>query len=104
MGLGKNTVEEVSLNMYCIPSAEENIIMEMPQKIPIYTFSATLGHNGISILIFFKAPVLECIISGTWSSDIFFGTSSTYVLFQKSLFGLFIGSWSSYSCMDVGLI
>ena len=62
--------------MYCIPSAEENIMMEMLQKIPNYTFSATLGHNGISIIIFFKAPSLECIVSGTWSSDIFFGTTS----------------------------
>ena len=62
--------------MYRIPSAKENIIMAMPQKIPIYTFSATLGHNGISIIIFFKAPALECIVSGTWSSDIFFGTTS----------------------------
>ena len=31
----KTKVEEVPQNMFCIPSAEENIIMEMPQKIRI---------------------------------------------------------------------
>ena len=45
-------VDEVPQNMYHIPSAEENIMMEMPQKISIYTLSAALGHNGISIIIF----------------------------------------------------
>ena len=28
-----NTVEEVPQNMYCISSATENIIMEVPQKL-----------------------------------------------------------------------
>ena len=37
--------------MYRIPSAEENIFMEVPQKIPIYTFSATLGHNYIDSVL-----------------------------------------------------
>ena len=36
--------------MYRIPITEENIIMEMPQKIRIYTFSAALGLNGISMV------------------------------------------------------
>ena len=63
---GQMIVEEVPQNMYCIPSAAENIIMEMPQKIRIYTFSAALGHNGISIIIFSSAPALECIFSDTW--------------------------------------
>ena len=31
----RQSVEEVPQNMFCIPSAEENIIMEMPQKIRI---------------------------------------------------------------------
>ena len=31
---------------------------------------------GISIIIFFKAPALECIFYDTWSLDIFWGTSS----------------------------
>ena len=44
-------VEEVPQNMYRIPSAEENIFMEVPQKIPIYTFSATLGHNYIDSVL-----------------------------------------------------
>ena len=42
-------------------SATENIIMEVPQKIQFFTFSATIAYNGISIIIFFKAPALECI-------------------------------------------
>ena len=69
-------------NMYCIPSAEENIIMVVPQKILIYTFFATLGHNGISIIIFFKPLALECIFSGTSSSDIFSGTTSINELYE----------------------
>ena len=32
-------VEEVPMNIYCISSATENIIMKVPQKIPIHTFS-----------------------------------------------------------------
>ena len=39
--------------MYCIPSDEENITMKVAQKVLIYTFSATLDHNGISNKIFF---------------------------------------------------
>ena len=45
-------IEEVLTNIYCISSATENIIMEVPQKIPIYTFSVALAYNGISIVIF----------------------------------------------------
>ena len=60
-------VEEVPQNMHHIPSTEENITMIVPQKITIYAFSATLGHNGIFIIIFFKPPSLECIFSTTWS-------------------------------------
>ena len=44
-----------------------NIIMEVPQKILIYTFSVALSYNGISIIIFLKAPDLECIFRGNWS-------------------------------------
>ena len=54
-------VEEVPQNIYCISSATENIIMEVPQKIPFYTFSTTLVFNGIFIIVFFKASALECI-------------------------------------------
>ena len=64
--LRENTfVEEVPQNMYCIPSATENILMEVPQKIRIYTFSVTLAYNGISITIFVTAPALECIFYAT---------------------------------------
>ena len=54
-------VEEVPQNMYCISSATENVMMWVPQKILIYTFSATLG----------------------WCLGIFLGTSFT--LFYISL-------------------
>ena len=64
-------VEEVPQNMSCISSATENIIMEVPQKILIKTFPAKLAYNGNSIIVFFKAPALECIFYDTWSSDIF---------------------------------
>ena len=60
-----NLVEEVPQNMYCISSATENIIMEVPQKISKSAFSATLAYNGIDILIFFKVPALKCIFYGT---------------------------------------
>ena len=50
--------------------------VKVPRKIHIYTFSAKLGGNGISIIIFLKAPALQCIFSGTWSSYIF-GITST---------------------------
>ena len=63
--------------MYHMPNAKKNIIMKVPHKIPIYTFYVTLGQNDISNVIFFKAPALECIFSDTWSSDIFFVTTST---------------------------
>ena len=53
-----------------------NIQLEVLQTIQIYTFSATLGHNGIFIIIFFKATSLKCIFSNTWSSDIFFVITS----------------------------
>ena len=38
-----------------ISSVTENIIMELPQKIPIYTNSGALACNGVSIL---KVPAL----------------------------------------------
>ena len=47
-----NKVEEVPQNMYCISSAAENIIMDVPQKIPISAFSAKLAYNGIYIINF----------------------------------------------------
>ena len=59
-------IEEVPQNMYCILSDEENIIMEMQQKIQIYTCSAALDHDGISIITFSFAPALESIFFGTW--------------------------------------
>ena len=40
------------MEMYCISSATESVIMEVPQKIPIYIFSAALAHNKVSFLIF----------------------------------------------------
>ena len=43
--LKQKPLEEVPQNMFCIPSAEENIIMEMSQKIRIYTFSAVLNAH-----------------------------------------------------------
>ena len=48
--------------MYRIPSAEQNIIMEMPQKIRIYTFSAALGHDGISIIIFNRPSLAGAVL------------------------------------------
>ena len=51
--------------------------MEVSQNIPIYTYSVTLGNNGIYILIYLKTPTLECIFRGTWFSSIFINTSST---------------------------
>ena len=44
-------------------SATENIRMEVPKK--IVTFSATLVYNENFIIIFFKAPDLECIFYDT---------------------------------------
>ena len=49
-------VEEVPQNMFSIPSAKENIIIEVLQNILIYTFSATFPYNGIPVIILFKAP------------------------------------------------
>ena len=49
---GQSEVEEVPMKIYCISSVTENIAMEVPQKIPVYTFSVTLAYNGISIIIF----------------------------------------------------
>ena len=46
-------------NIKCISSATENIIIEVPQKILISAFSATLALNGISIEIFFMGPALQ---------------------------------------------
>ena len=45
---GFKHLEEVPQNMYCVLTAEENITMEVPQKIQIYTFSARLGHHIFS--------------------------------------------------------
>ena len=58
-------LEEVPQNMFCISSATENILMEVPHKILILSFSATLAYNGNPIIIFFKAPALECIFYNT---------------------------------------
>ena len=44
-------VEELPHNMYCICSITENIIIEVPQKIPISAFSASNDYNFISIII-----------------------------------------------------
>ena len=43
--------------MFWVLSATEYIIMEVSQKIPIYTYSATLAFNGISIIIYLRTPV-----------------------------------------------
>ena len=37
--------------MYCVSSATENIVMEASQNILIYTYSAALAYNAISIMI-----------------------------------------------------
>ena len=55
----------------------KNIIMKVPQKILILTFSAILANNGNSIIVMFGAPALDCIFYDTWPSDIFFCTSSS---------------------------
>ena len=47
--------------IYFISSATENIIMAVPQKIPINMFSVALAYNGVSIAILLKAPDLEYI-------------------------------------------
>ena len=39
--------------------------MEVPQKLPICMFSVGLAINGISIVIFLKAPDLKYIYRGT---------------------------------------
>ena len=46
----KAEIEEVPLNMYCISSVTEYIIIEVSQNIPIYTYSATFAYNGISFI------------------------------------------------------
>ena len=65
------------MKIYGISSATANIITDVPQKIPIYTFSVALAYYGISIIIFLKASDLECIFRGTSYLSIFIGTSST---------------------------
>ena len=40
--------------MFSIPSAKDNIIMEVPQKILIYTFSATPAVSGIYLMDLFR--------------------------------------------------
>ena len=40
----------------------------------------TLAYNGISIIVFFKAPALECIFYDNWCLHIFLGTSSSFLL------------------------
>ena len=49
-------VEEVPMKFYCILRATGNIRMEVTQKIKMYTFLVALAYNGISIIIFLKAP------------------------------------------------
>ena len=56
--------------MFCIPSATENIIMKVPQKILNKTFSATLAYNGISIRIFLS-HLLSSVFSSTLGLQIF---------------------------------
>ena len=75
-------IEEVPMKIYCISSATKNIVMEVPQKISIYTLLVALAYNGISIKILLNAPDLEYIFSGTWSWNIFLGTSYTRTTLQ----------------------
>ena len=42
-------------------------------------FSVAHAFSGISIIIFLKAPALECIFRGVWSVDNLAGTSSNFV-------------------------
>ena len=65
-----------SEKIYCISSATENIEMEVSLKMPIF-FLFSLTYNGISIIIFSKAPDLKCIFRRNWSWTIFICTSST---------------------------
>ena len=51
--LAKNGSHKLNISIK-VETGTENIIKEVPQKIPIYTFSATLAHNGISIIIIFR--------------------------------------------------
>ena len=46
--------------MYCILSATKYIKIKVSQNIPIYTYSATLAFNRISILKYLKTTGLEC--------------------------------------------
>ena len=57
-------LKEVPMKILCISRAAENIILQVPQKMPIYTFLVALSFNGMSIIIFERAPVLECIFRG----------------------------------------
>ena len=43
------------MKIYWILSVTENIIIKLPQKLPIYTNSGALACNGVSIL---KVPAL----------------------------------------------
>ena len=56
--------------MFCMPSAIEDILMEVPLNIPQMASSMALAYNVIPIMISLKAPALECIFKGTWSLDI----------------------------------
>ena len=67
MALNLCNVEEVPMNIYCILSATEIIITEVPQKIPIYIFAVALAYNEIPIEILSKASDLEYIFRGTLS-------------------------------------
>ena len=70
--------KEVALKMYRIPSAKENIIIDVPQKIPIYMFSVALAFSETNFLIFYivyKAIWYLCIFKGTWPRSILIGTS-----------------------------
>ena len=51
------------MKIYCVSSATENIMMEVSLKLPNFRFSVALAYNGISIIIFSKAPDIECILN-----------------------------------------
>ena len=62
-------VEEVPIKSLCIA-------MEVPQKIPISTFSVQHAFNGLPLYYFILFST--CIFKHTWSRNIFIYTSSTF--------------------------
>ena len=64
--MGVTIVKLGAYKINCISSAKESIILEVPQNTPSYMFSVALGNNGISIIIFVKAPASEFTFRGTW--------------------------------------